>query len=399
MKFDVLIIGGGIIGLVTAKELSGKHPNFRIAVLEKELAIAQHQSGNNSGVIHSGIYYKPGSLKATNCIAGREKLLRFCDDHGIHYEICGKIIVATDKSELPRLNKLFEYGTANGLVGTRKIGPEEIREREPHVAGIEGIFVPQTGIIDYREVAKAYADIFLKKGGQIFLGEAVQGIQEKNGISEVQTENSTYEARMVVNCAGLHADRIARLTHKELDVRIIPFRGEYYKLREDRRGLIKNLVYPVPDPAFPFLGVHFTRHSNHEIEAGPNAVFALKREGYKRLSFNGKDFFESISWPGFQKISMRYWKNGAGEMYRSFSKAAFVRALQRLVPEISASDLLPGGAGVRAQACTRAGVLVDDFMILKNRRHVDVLNVPSPAATSSLSIGETISRMVTEELQ
>jgi len=394
MKYDVIVIGGGIVGLATAMHLSEKHPEFRIAILEKESAIAQHQTGNNSGVIHSGLYYKPGSLKATNCIEGRQRLIRFCDEHGIKYDLCGKIVVATKVRELPQIDKLFNNGTANGLTGMERLRAEEIREHEPHVAGLAGIFVPQTGIVNYREVAKAYADIFQKNNGQLLLGEKVVGIKRKGGWSEIQTENAAYETGVVVNCAGLHADRIARINRPSLDVRIIPFRGEYYKLKEERRTLVRNLIYPVPDPAFPFLGVHFTRHINNEIEAGPNAVFALKREGYTHFSFNGKDFLESIMWPGFQKVSMRHWKTGAGEMYRSFSKAAFARALQKLIPTITADDLIPGGAGVRAQACARDGKLVDDFMILKDTHQIDVLNVPSPAATASLSIGETIAQMI-----
>lgn len=390
MKFDVVVIGGGIVGLATAMQLSSKDRSLCIAILEKERAIAQHQSGNNSGVIHSGIYYKPGSLKATNCIEGRKKLIEFCDEHGIRYEICGKIIVATNKEELPYLDKLFDQGIANGLEGIKKLSAEGIKEHEPHVAGIAGIFVPQTGIIDYREVSKVYAELFQKNGGQIFFGERVKNIRRNGEYSELETKHGIYTARKVVNCAGLFSDRIARLTNNSVDVRIIPFRGEYYKLREDRRSLIRNLVYPVPDPSFPFLGVHFTRHINGDIEAGPNAVFALKREGYSRTSFNGRDFLESISWPGFQKITSKYWKTGIGELHRSFSRAAFVKALQKLVPEIVADDLIPGGAGVRAQACTRTGKLVDDFMILKDPYQVDVLNVPSPAATSSLSIGDII---------
>lgn len=389
-----MIIGGGIVGLATALRLSEEYPALTIAVLEKESAIARHQSGNNSGVIHSGIYYKPGSMKARNCVEGRKKLIDFCDVHKIKYELCGKIIVATNGKELPRLYKLFEQGIANGLEGVKKLSVAEIHEYEPNVVGVAGLFVPQTGIIDYKDVSKAYADRFKKNGGQIFFNERVVGIDRKGARSEVQTERGAYEAKMVVNCAGLYSDTIALFSSEKIDVRIIPFRGEYYKLRENRRHLIKNLVYPVPDPAFPFLGVHFTRHINNEIEAGPNAVFAMKREGYSRLSFNKKDFFGSISWPGFQKIALRYWKTGVGEMYRSFSKEAFVRALQKLVPDISADDLIPGGAGVRAQACTRDGKLLDDFMILQSPTQIDVLNVPSPAATSSLSIAETIAGMV-----
>jgi L-2-hydroxyglutarate oxidase len=397
MRYDAVIIGGGIVGLATALRLSEEHPDLNIAVIEKEATIAKHQTGNNSGVIHSGIYYKPGSLKATNCVEGRRRLLQFCDEHDIHYELCGKIIVATKESELPRLHRLFENGTTNGLDGIKRIDSGEIREYEPHVAGIAGLFVPQTGIIDYRDVARAYADLFQKNGGRIFLGERVTGIAQRGDAAEVQTDRAVYETKMVVNCAGLYSDKIALLVRKELDVRIIPFRGEYYKLRGERKHLIKNLVYPVPDPAFPFLGVHFTRHSDNEVEAGPNAVFAMKREGYGRFSFNTREFLESAAWPGFQKVAMHYWRTGVGEVYRSFSKEAFVRALQKLVPEISSEDLVPGGAGVRAQACARDGALIDDFMILKSPLQIDVLNVPSPAATASLAIAATIVRMMGEK--
>lgn len=398
MKYEVIVIGGGLVGLATALELSREVPALKVAVIEKEQRIATHQSGHNSGVIHSGIYYKPGSLKAINCIEGRRRLVGFCDEHAIQYELCGKIIVATKQEELPGLQKLFERGVANGLDGIKRISAEEIREREPHAAGVAGIFVPQTGIVDYREVAQAYADIFQASGGRIFLGESVKSIRRKGSLSEVGTDRETYEAQIVVNCAGLHSDKVALLAGEEVDVRIIPFRGEYYKLRDDRRHLVKGLIYPVPDPAFPFLGVHFTRHIDGDVEAGPNAVFAMKREGYGRLSFDAADLFGSVSWSGFQKVMLRHWRTGAHEVYRSFSKSAFVHALQAIVPEISADDLVTGGAGVRAQACAKDGTLVDDFIIRRNRFQIDVLNVPSPAATASLSIGRTIARTISDRI-
>lgn len=396
MKYDIVIIGGGIIGLATALQISNEKSDISIAVLEKEPDVARHQTGNNSGVIHSGIYYKPGSSKARNCIEGRKRLIEFCDKYEINYEICGKVIVATEEKELSQLDKLFDQGVANGLTGLRKLSAEGIREYEPYVKGIAGILVPQTGIINYGEVAKMYAELFKKNNGKIFLGERVINIKQYKEYSEIRTDRGMYEAKMIINCAGLYSDKIALMVRQELDIRIIPFRGEYYKLRESSRHLVRNLVYPVPNPAFPFLGVHFTRHSNQEIEAGPNAVFALKREGYRRFNFNIKEFIESVFWSGFRIIAIKYWRTGFGEFYRSFSKIAFAKALKKMIPGISVDDLIPGGVGIRAQACTRDGTLVDDFLILKSPLQIDVLNVPSPAATSSLSIAQEIFRMVFE---
>ncbi|KAA9327333.1 L-2-hydroxyglutarate oxidase [Adhaeribacter soli] len=395
MQYDILIKGGGIVGLATALRLKEQKPQLTIALLEKENAIAKHQTGNNSGVIHSGIYYKPGSLKATNCISGYHQLLEFCDKHGIQYDLCGKIIVATDAAELPALENVYQRGIANGLKGLKKINEREIKEYEPHCSGIEGIVVPQTGIIDYKAVSAKYAELFQQAGGQIFLGEKVVDIKNTPGKgSEVITENKTYSAKLLVNCAGLFSDKIAAINHKNIDVRIIPFRGEYYKIKEEKKYLVKNLIYPVPDPNFPFLGVHYTRMIDGAVEAGPNAVFAFKREGYHRTDFKIDEFLEAISWPGFRKVAFKYWKTGLGEYYRSFSKAAFTRALQKLVPEIQEDDLVPAGAGVRAQACDRTGGLIDDFLILEDEFIINVCNAPSPAATSSLAIGQTIAGMV-----
>jgi L-2-hydroxyglutarate oxidase len=395
MQYDILIIGGGIVGLATALRLKEQKPELNIALLEKESGIARHQTGNNSGVIHSGIYYKPGSLKATNCINGYHQLLAFCDQHDIKYDLCGKIIVATNEAELPALENVYQRGIENGLNGLKKIGQAEIKEYEPHCSGIRGIVVPQTGIIDYKEVAAKYAELFRKAGGQIFLGEKVTDIRNIPGKgSEVITENKTYAAKLLVNCAGLFSDKIAAINHKNIDVRIIPFRGEYYKIKEDKKYLVRNLIYPVPDPNFPFLGVHYTRMIDGAVEAGPNAVFAFKREGYKRTDFKMDEFLESVSWPGFRKVALKYWKTGMGEYYRSFSKAAFTKALQKLVPEIQEDDLVPAGAGVRAQACDRTGGLIDDFLILEDEFIINVCNAPSPAATSSLAIGQTIAGMV-----
>ncbi len=398
MKNDVVIIGGGIVGLASALKLKLKKEGLKVTLIEKEDILADHQTGNNSGVIHSGLYYKPGSLKATNCINGYKQLVQFCDEEGIKYDLCGKIVVATKDSELPQLDKLFERGAQNGLSGFKKLNAEELKEYEPHVKGLAGFFVPQTGIVDFREVANKYAEKIRAKGGEIRLGEKVLGVDNKNGVSIVKTNKGEHETKLVVNCAGLYSDKVARFTEKNLNVKIIPFRGEYYKLAKEKEYLVKNLIYPVPDPAFPFLGVHFTRMMKGGIEAGPNAVLAFAREGYKKSIIKPGELLESLMWPGFQKVAAKYWKTGFGEMYRSFSKAAFTKALQELIPEIESDDLVTGGAGVRAQACDRDGGLLDDFKIIENGSAVNVLNAPSPAATSSLSIGDSISDIALRKL-
>ncbi len=390
MQHDIIIAGGGIVGLATAYRLLEKNPDLKVLLLEKEGKIAAHQTGHNSGVIHSGIYYKPGSLKAKNCIQGYHDLLEFANKHDIAHDLCGKIIVATTPSEVAAMEKVLERGIANGLQGLKKLNQGELKEHEPHVRGVEGIFVPQTGIIDYIEVAAKYASEFERMGGEIKLNTLVTGLKRNSSSTEVRTEGATYAARLFINCGGLLSDRIARLNEKNLDVRIIPFRGEYYKIKEERKGLVKNLIYPVPDPNFPFLGVHFTRMIDGAVEAGPNAVFAFKREGYHRSDFDWKDFQESISWKGFRMVAAKYWKTGMGEFYRSYSKAAFTKALQALIPDIREEDLEPAEAGVRAQACSRDGGLVDDFLFSESAGIIHVLNAPSPAATSSLSIGTTI---------
>ena len=393
MKYDIIIIGGGIVGLATALRLKEGKPQLKIALIEKEQTLAKHQTGNNSGVIHSGIYYKPGSLKATNCINGYNQLIEFCNKNDIKYELCGKIVVATSKEELPALENIYNRGIENGLKGLRKINVNEIFEIEPHCSGIAGIVVPQTGIIDYTEVSLKYAELFKKLGGEIFLGQKITDIKIKSEGSEVITDKSTFQTNLVINCAGLFSDKIAAINDPKINVRIIPFRGEYYEIKKEKQYLVKNLIYPVPDPNFPFLGVHFTRMVNGGIEAGPNAVFAFKREGYKMSDFSFGDVADSLAWAGFRKVAMKYWKTGMGEYYRSFSKTAFTKALQKLIPEIEKDDLIPGGAGVRAQACDRTGGLIDDFMILENKNIVNVCNAPSPAATSSLSIGKTVSEI------
>lgn len=391
--YDITIIGGGIVGLATALTLKNSNPALNILLLEKESELAKHQTGNNSGVIHSGLYYKPGSLKATNCIHGYNLLLDFCRNHDIPFDLCGKIVVATEENELPLLENLFVRGQQNGLQNLKKLKREELLEYEPHVAGLAGIFVPQTGIVDYKLVAQKYGDLIQQKGGSIILGEKVLDIQSSESKSVVVTQKTSYTTKLVINCAGLYSDKVARMTVPDLNVKIIPFRGEYYKLRKDKEYLVKNLIYPVPDPNFPFLGVHFTRMAKGGVEAGPNAVLAFKREGYKKSDINLRELGETLAWPGFQKVAAKYWQTGFGEMYRSFSKAAFTKALQKLIPEIVESDLAPGGAGVRAQACDRQGGLVDDFMILEEKKVINVCNAPSPAATSSLAIGETVSKL------
>jgi L-2-hydroxyglutarate oxidase len=394
--YDITIIGGGIVGLATALRLKEQKPSLKILLLEKENEVAKHQTGHNSGVIHSGLYYKPGSLKATNCIRGYEMLLDFCQRENVPYDLCGKIVVATTEEQKPLLANLYQRGLQNGLTQNRMISAAEIREIEPHVKGLEGIWVPYTGIIDYKAVSEKYAECIQKLGGEICFGEKIIDIKNRNTHSEVvSATGKLFETRLVVNCAGLYSDKVAQLTQPEdIKVRIIPFRGEYYKIKPEKHHLVKNLIYPVPDPNFPFLGVHFTRMIEGGVEAGPNAVFAFRREGYNKLDINVPELMESLAWPGFRKVAVKYWKTGMGEYYRSFSKAAFTKALQGLIPEIQSDDLIPGGSGVRAQACDYDGGLLDDFSIIENKSAINVCNAPSPAATSSLSIGQTVSERV-----
>lgn len=394
--YDITIIGGGIVGLATALRIKEQKPSLKVLLLEKENEVAKHQTGHNSGVIHSGLYYKPGSLKATNCIRGYQMLIDFCEKEGVAYDLCGKIVVATTEEQRPLLRNLFERGNQNGLVNNRMISEGEMKEIEPHVKGLEGIWVPYTGIIDYKTVCEKYAEKFRSLDGEVIFGEKVTDVKNRTTHSEVVTATGkVFETKLVVNCAGLYSDKVAQLTQPEnINVRIIPFRGEYYKIRPEKHYLVKNLIYPVPDPNFPFLGVHFTRMIEGGIEAGPNAVFAFKREGYGKLDINVPEMLESLSWPGFQKVAMKYWRTGLGEYYRSFSKEAFTKALQGLIPEIQSDDLIPGGSGVRAQACDYDGGLLDDFSIIENKTAINVCNAPSPAATSSLSIGQTVSEKV-----
>jgi len=396
-SYDVVIIGGGIVGVATAYQLVSKYPHLKLALIEKEIGLARHQTGHNSGVIHSGLYYAPGSLKAQNCLRGYDLLIDFAQKHDIPFELCGKIVVATLPEELPRLQALYERGHANGLSKIRKIGPEEIKEHEPHCAGLEALHVPYTGIIDYVAVTEAMArEVQSKHEAEFFFGQKVIGIKESAQGFEVISEKGSYQAKRVISCAGLYSDKVAAFTEKQVDVRIVPFRGEYYMLKPERQHLVKHLIYPVPDPAFPFLGVHFTRMIHGGVEAGPNAVLAYAREGYTKSTINLPEFFSSLAWPGFQKVAFKYWKTGFGELYRSYSKAAFTKALQRLIPELREADLVPAEAGVRAQACHRKDGLLDDFMILERKGIMHVCNAPSPAATSSLSIGLTLAEQMKE---
>ncbi len=388
------IIGAGIVGLATALKLNEKYPESSIQILEKEDEVAKHQTGNNSGVIHSGIYYKPGSLKAKNCVSGYKMLLEFCDEHNIEYNLCGKVVVATDESEIEYLKTLYQRGVENGLENLKMLNETELIEHEPNVKGVAGIHVPQTGIIDYKNVSEKMKEVLLSKGVKIKFNEKVIGIESNNSNQIIKTESNIYETYFIISCAGLQSDRVASLTEDNLNVRIIPFRGEYYKLKESAKHLVKTLIYPVPDPNFPFLGVHFTNLIDGGVEAGPNAVFSFKREGYTRTSFNLKDTFQSLTWYGFLKVAKKYWQTGFGEFYRSFYKKAFVKALQKLIPQIEETDLTKGGAGVRAQACDKSGGLVDDFYLIEKENIIHVLNAPSPAATASLAIGEHIATRV-----
>jgi L-2-hydroxyglutarate oxidase len=390
--YDVAIIGGGIVGLATALALTSQR-SVGLIVLEAEDRLAAHQTGHNSGVIHSGLYYKPGSLKARNCVAGREALVRFCQEHQIVHDRCGKIVVATQPEELPRLNNLEERGRANGLKGLRRLGPEEIKAYEPHVTGLAGLLVSETGIVDYRQVAETYARLVRQAGGTIQTQARFLACHSQPNELRLETTQGEIRCRYLINCGGLQSDRVARLCGVEPGLRIVPFRGEYYELVPERQFLVKNLIYPVPDPQFPFLGVHFTRMIHGGVEAGPNAVLAFKREGYQRSSFSPGDTWDIATYNGFWRLAGRHWRMSLGEFHRSYSKRAFVKALQRLLPELTMDDVHPAGAGVRAQALEPSGALVDDFRIVEAKRMIHVLNAPSPAATASLSIGQTIAQM------
>jgi L-2-hydroxyglutarate oxidase len=403
-QYDLTIIGGGILGLATALKVTAAHPQVRLLLLEKEAQLARHQTGNNSGVIHSGLYYRPGSLKAQSCVTGRKALIAFCDKNSVPYEICGKVVVATSEEELPRLDELHRRGIANGLQGLEIIGPERLKELEPHAIGIKGLYVPETGIIDYKKVADAYAEHIRNAGGDIRLSQRVVGMLDRPDEIVLQTSGGDYRTKYLINCCGLQSDLVAKMmagvsAGDQEEHRIIPFRGEYYKIAPQRQFLVRNLIYPVPDPNFPFLGVHFTRMAKGGVEAGPNAVLAYAREGYRHTNVNVKDLWQTVSFKGFWAMTGKYWQTGFGELYRSLSKSAFVRALQKLLPEIRESDLVPGGAGVRAQAVSASGALVDDFVIKQSPRAIHILNAPSPGATASLAIGQSIAEMAAKNFE
>lgn len=400
-KRDLTVIGGGIVGLATAMKLAQKYARLKLLVLEKEPAISRHQTGHNSGVIHSGIYYKPGSVKAQTCVAGRNALLEFCDENEIPYELCGKVIVATRPSELSRLEDLYRRGQANGVAGLELIGAERLKEIELHATGIRALYAPSTGIIDFTRVAQAYAARFQTLGGEIQTSKEVTKIVPDGSGLVIETTGGVFHTRHLINCAGLFSDKLAQLMARTAhakdgrgdELRIVPFRGEYFRLVPDRKFLVRGLIYPVPDPRFPFLGAHFTRTVKGEVEVGPNAVLALAREGYRKTDIDPGHMLQVFSYRGFWLLSLRYWRMGVEEMYRSFSKRAFVRALQQFVPEVRVEDFIPSGSGVRAQAVSASGALVDDFVIRRIGSAIHVLNAPSPGATASLAIGEKIVEM------
>ncbi len=394
--YDICIIGGGIIGLSTAYQMLQRFPKLKVAVVEKEDRLAVHQTGHNSGVIHSGIYYRPGSQKALFCSSGVHSLVQFCDENEIPYERCGKVIVATDESELGRLDTLYERGTANGVPGLKMISPEELAEVEPYARGIRALHSPATGIVDFTKVAYAYASRFEEKGGTIYLNSRVLDISKRADSTTLTTAGGDVSCSYVVNCAGLYSDKVARMMGTPTSVQIVPFRGEYYTLKEQSRELVKTLIYPVPNPRFPFLGVHFTRNIHGHVEAGPNAVLAYAREGYRKSRIRPRELAETLAFPGFWSMSRKHWKVGLGEMHRSLSRRIFLKDLQRLVPAVQERDLAPGGAGVRAQAVGRDGTMLDDFSIWQTADAIHVLNAPSPGATSSISIGEHIVGLAAE---
>lgn len=388
-QHDLAVIGGGIVGLATAYQYTERHPGRSVIVIEKESAVAAHQTGRNSGVLHSGIYYRPGTLRASNTRAGRQAMEAFCREQELPFEICGKVIVAVDESELPQLRNIVARGQQNGVT-CALIGPERLRELEPEVAGVQAIHVPEAGIISYRLVSERLAAIVSQRGGRVMLNLKVVGLEARRDGIVIRTTGAEVQAARVVNCGGLYSDRLARLGGQATTAQIVPFRGEYFELTPEARHLCRHLVYPVPDPGFPFLGVHFTRMIEGGVECGPNAVFAFAREGYGKLDVNLRDLVESLTYPGFLRLVARNWRTGLGEMWRSISKAAFVKALQRLVPAVTAAGLVAGPSGVRAQALQPDGTLVDDFLILEHDRIVNVCNAPSPAATSALTVGRLV---------
>jgi len=392
--YDIAVVGGGIVGLSVAMQAVEQFPHLKLLILEKENGVARHQTGHNSGVIHSGVYYKPGSLKAKLCVEGAREMVGFCARHGIPHDVCGKIIVATTADEAVRLDGLRERGEANGLAGLELLGLEAMREIEPHVAGVRALKVPSTGITSYALVAQKYAELATSRGAELKTGAGVVGFRNSSAEITIQTHAGDFSARYVINCAGLYSDRVASMAGHDPQVQIVPFRGEYYDLVPERANLVRNLIYPVPDPSFPFLGVHFTRRVMGTVDAGPNAVLALRREGYKRTDFDLSEAMATFAYGGFRKMARRQWRYALAEYRRSLQKSAFVRSLQHLVPEIRDSDLVPGGSGVRAQALAPDGNLVDDFRFVPRDHFLHVLNVPSPAATASLPIGREILKIV-----
>lgn len=392
-SFDITIIGSGIVGLATGLWIGRRFPHYRLLILEKESQVAFHQTGHNSGVIHSGIYYKPGSFKAKFTKAGNQSMVDFCQEHQIPHEVCGKVIVATHAAELPMLENLFQRGQANGLA-VKKLAAAEVKEYEPYVQCLAGIYVPTSGIVDYKQVCQKYAELIQIQEGEIKFNHCVQGIKTLTNGHEIVTNQGTFSTRFLINCGGLQSDRLARMAGVDTQAKIVPFRGEYYELKPEKRYLVKGLIYPVPNPAFPFLGVHFTRMIDGSIHAGPNAVLSLKREGYKKTDFDLGDFAEVMTYPGFWKLASKHWQEGWQEIVRSFSKAAFVQSLQQLIPEVTADDIVPNPAGVRAQALKNDGGLVEDFLIAEGPNSLQVLNAPSPAATASLEIGKAIAAKV-----
>ena len=393
MTYDVAVIGAGVVGLSLAMQAARQFPNKRVLILEKESCVAQHQTGHNSGVIHSGIYYKPGSLKARLCVAGAQEMVEFCRQYGIPHEVCGKLIVATDSEEAARLEDLHMRGITNGLVGLRLLGADEMREFEPHVGGVRALLVPSTGITDYALVTAKYAEIAQDDGAELKTNAGVRGFRVSNGEIVIQTRAGDFLSRYVVNCAGLFSDRIAKLAGHTPDLTIVPFRGEYYDLLDARKSLVRSLIYPTPDPRYPFLGVHFTRRIHGNVDAGPNAVLAFRREGYKWSDVDLGDTLGTLMYPGFRKLAKSQWKYALSEFRRSLSKREFVQSCQKLVPEVRMEDMKPGGSGVRAQALDPDGQLVDDFRFVPAGKFLHVLNVPSPAATASLPIGREILKM------
>ena len=389
-SYDISIIGGGIIGLATAMKLNIQYPNYSIAVLEKEDELATHQTGHNSGVIHSGIYYKPGSLKAKNCIQGVKDLTRFCDENGIPYNLCGKVIVATTEKELPALDELQRRGEANGVPGLKMISSSELKDYEPYANGIRALYSPRTGIVDYTQVSRGYAKQFQDGGGTIFTGTKVEKVINEDNVIHLETNQATFKTSYVINCAGLYSDVIARMMGDSKDIQIIPFRGEYYMLSDEAAKMVNGLIYPVPNPEFPFLGVHFTNTIYGEVEAGPNAVFAFAREGYTKTKINLQETLSTLLFPGFWSMSAKYWSRGMQEFYRSVSKKAFLSSLQQLIPAIEEKHLVKGGSGVRAQEVSSTGFMQDDFHITETSRAIHVRNAPSPGATASLSIADGI---------